>query len=152
MKNYKVIAIKFFKDSTEIDEKTGLKIERKVNDEFYCTKERYEYLKANNAVKLIGIQKTIDEVIEKEISEQEVQAVASAIVEEAEEQGKTVEEIVNEIVEETVDELVEEVVEEKPKKKKSSKKYQDLNKILIMTALGKKLMTILHFQKQILKL
>ena len=55
MKNYKVIATRFFKDSNEIDEKTGLKIERKVNDEFYCTKERYEFLKANNAVKLVEI-------------------------------------------------------------------------------------------------
>lgn len=55
MKNYKVIATREFKDSNEIDEKTGLKKERKVNDEFLCTKERYEFLKQNNAVKLIEI-------------------------------------------------------------------------------------------------
>ena len=55
MKNYKVIATRFFKDSNEIDEKTGLKIERQVNDEFFCTKERYEFLKQNNAVKLIEV-------------------------------------------------------------------------------------------------
>lgn len=55
MKNYKVIATRYFKDSNEIDEKTGLKIERQVNDEFYCTKERYEFLKANNAVRLVEI-------------------------------------------------------------------------------------------------
>ena len=55
MKNYKVIATREFKDSNEIDENTGLKKERKVNDEFLCTKERYEFLKANNAVKLIEI-------------------------------------------------------------------------------------------------
>lgn len=73
MKNYKVIATRYFKDSNEIDEKTGLKVERKVNDEFYCTKERYEFLKANNAVKLVEVQETIDEVIEEEITEEEVQ-------------------------------------------------------------------------------
>ena len=55
MKNYKVIATREFKDSNEIDEKTGLKKERKVNDEFLCTKERYEFLKQNNAVKIIEI-------------------------------------------------------------------------------------------------
>lgn len=116
MKNYKVIATRYFKDSNEIDEKTGLKIERQVNDEFYCTKERYEFLKANNAVKLVEVQETIDEVIEKEITEEEVQAVASAIVEEAEEQDKTIEEVVNEIVEESKEE------NSKLKNKKSSKK------------------------------
>lgn len=58
MKNYKVKAIRFFRDSNEIDEKTGRKKERQINDEFYCTKERYEFLKANNAVKLI------DEIVE----------------------------------------------------------------------------------------
>lgn len=113
MKNYKVIATRFFRDSNEIDEKTGLKVEREVNDEFYCTKERYEFLKANNAVKLVEVQSTIDDII----TEEEVQAVASAIVEEAEEQNKTVEEVVNEIVEESKEE-----VKPKPKKKKSSKK------------------------------
>ena len=116
MKNYKVIATRYFKDSNEINEKTGLKAERKVNDEFYCTKERYEFLKSNNAVKLVEIKETIDEVIEKEITEEEVQAVASAIVEEAEEQEKTIEEVVNEIVEESKEE------NSKPKKKKTSKK------------------------------
>lgn len=70
MKDYKVIATRCFRDSNEIDEKTGLKIERKVNDEFYCTKERYEFLKANNAVKLVEVQETIDEVIEEEITEE----------------------------------------------------------------------------------
>lgn len=55
MKNYKVIAIRYFRDSNEIDEKTGLKVERQINDEFYCTKERYEFLKENNAVKLVEI-------------------------------------------------------------------------------------------------
>ena len=113
MKNYKVIATREFKDSNEIDKKTGLKVERQVNDEFYCTKERYEFLKANNAVKLVEVQSTIDDII----TEEEVQAVASAIVEEAEEQNKTVEEVVNEIVEESKEE-----VKLKPKKKKTNKK------------------------------
>lgn len=109
MKNYKVIATRFFRDSNEIDKNTGLKKERNVNDEFLCTKERYDFLKANNAVKLV-------EIIE-EITEEEVQAVANAIVEEAIEQDKTIEEVVNEIVEESKEE-----VKPKPKKKKSSKK------------------------------
>ena len=65
MKNYKVRATRYFKDSNEIDKKTGLKIEREVNDEFYCTKERYEFLKANNAVKLVEIM----EEPKKEIKE-----------------------------------------------------------------------------------
>lgn len=113
MKNYKVMATRFFKDSNEIDEKTGLKVERQVNDVFYCTKERYEFLKQNNAVKLVEVQETIDEVI----TEEKVQAVAVAIVEEAEENNKTIEEVVNEIVEESKEE-----VKPKPKKKKSNKK------------------------------
>lgn len=93
MKNYKVIATRYFKDSNEIDEKTGLKIERKVNDEFYCTKERYEFLKANNAVKLVEIV----EEHKKEIKE-DAKVVCN-------------------------DEEVEKLFEEpKPKKKKSKKK------------------------------
>ena len=59
MKNYKVIATRYFRDSNEIDEETGQKKEREVNDEFYCTKERYEFLKANNAVKLVEIVEEI---------------------------------------------------------------------------------------------
>ena len=109
MKNYKVIATRFFKDSNEIDEKTGLKVERQVNDEFLCTKERYEFLKQNNAVKLVEIV--------NEITEEEVQAVAVGIIEEAKEQGKTVDEIVNDIVDEIVEseeinEVIDTVVDE----------------------------------------
>ena len=106
MKNYKVEAIMKFTDKEE-------NVKRNVGDKFETTKERYEFLKRNNAVKLI-------EIIEEEkeiINEEGVQAVASAIVEEAEEQNKSVEEIVNEIIEESNEE-----VEEKPKKKKNSKK------------------------------
>ena len=97
MKDYKVITTRCFKDSNEIDEKTGLKKERTVNEVFYCTKERYEFLKANNAVKLVEIQKNIDDIIEDEITEEKA--------------------IVNEIVEESKEE-----VKSKPKKKKTSKK------------------------------
>lgn len=116
MKNYKVIATRFFKDSNEIDEKTGLKKERKVNDEFYCTKERYEFLKANNAVKLVEIQETIDEVIEEEkveepkikTEENEIKINASEI--------RIISENDNEII------INKEEIKAKPKKKKSSKK------------------------------
>ena len=48
MKNYKVRAIKNFKDKVE-------QVERIKSDEFDCTKERYEYLKEKKAVELIGI-------------------------------------------------------------------------------------------------
>lgn len=110
MKNYKVMATRYFRDSNEIDEKTGLKKERQVNDVFYCTKERYEYLKANNAVKLVEIQETIDEAIEEqkiEMEENGTKINASEIL------------IVN-----NDDEIIinKEEVKTKPKKKKSSKK------------------------------
>lgn len=49
MKNYKVEAIMKFTDKTE----NGIK--RNVGDIFETTKERYEFLKQNNAVKLIEI-------------------------------------------------------------------------------------------------
>lgn len=116
MKNYKVIATRYFKDSNEIDENTGLKVERKANDEFYCTKERYEFLKANNAVKLVEIQETIDEVIEKEkieepkieVEENEIKINASEI--------RLIAENDKEII------INKEEVKPKPKKKKTSKK------------------------------
>lgn len=93
MKNYKVIATRYFKDSSEIDENTGLKKERKANDVFNCTKERYEFLKANNAVKLVKI---------------------------IEEQKKEIKEDTKVVCE---DKEVEKLFEEpKPKKKKSNKK------------------------------
>ena len=67
MKNYKVKATRFFRDSNEIDKKTGLKVERKVNDEFLCTKERYEFLKQNNAVKLVEVVEEQKEEIKEEV-------------------------------------------------------------------------------------
>lgn len=102
MKNYKVIATRFFKDSNEIDEKTGLKIERQVNDEFYCTKERYEFLKANNAVKLVEVLE-VEKVEYSTLADNEPKEIETIIT--------------NEIVEEEQEE-----VKPKPKKKKSSKK------------------------------
>ena len=100
MKNYKVIATRYFKDSNEIDAKTGLKVERQVNDEFYCTKERYEFLKVNNAVKLVEIMEEKKELV----------ATEEAIIEE----------IPNATGEVEVALLNEE--KPKPKKRKSSKK------------------------------
>ena len=97
MKNYKVKAIRFFRDSNEIDEKTGRKIERKINDEFYCTKERYEFLKQNNAVKLV------EEL--KEENQEDYDNVDFEIVQDWEKEQERKEEI-----------------KQKPKKKRTSKK------------------------------
>jgi hypothetical protein len=105
MKNYKVESIMRFTDKVEF-------VRRNAGEIFYCTEERYNFLKNKNAIKLIEI---VEE--KEEISEKEVQAVANAIVEEAIEQDKTIEEVVNEIVDEAVEEGFE-----KPKKKKTSKK------------------------------
>lgn len=70
MKNYKVKATRFFVDKEE-------KVERKVNDEFVCTQERYEYLKANNAVELV-------EVIEEQ-KDDETDETDAEVIEEKEE-------------------------------------------------------------------
>lgn len=57
MKNYLVKAIINFDDTTEQDE-NGLNIKRNANvSTWYCTKERYEFLKEHNAVILMGIDK-----------------------------------------------------------------------------------------------
>lgn len=85
MKNYEVEAIMRF-----TDKEAGIK--REVGDKFVCAEKRYEFLKANNAVKLIS-------VIEEEellVTEDEVQAVDIGIIEES--------------------------VKEKPKKKRATKK------------------------------
>lgn len=102
MKNYKVIATRYFKDSNEIDKKTGLKVERKVNDEFYCTKERYEFLKANNAVKLVEVLEVV-KVEYSTLSDNEPKEIETIVT--------------NEIAEEE-----QEVIKQKPKEKKSNKK------------------------------
>ena len=110
MKNYKVIATRYFRDSSEIDKKTGLKVERKINDEFYCTKERYEFLKANNAVKLVEVQSTIDDILTEEKT---IDKIVDEVIESKE---------INDIIDNVVEEVVEEVFKPKPKKKKSNKK------------------------------
>ena len=106
MKNYKVIATRYFRDSSEIDKKTGLKVERQANDEFYCTKERYEFLKANNAVKLVEIVK--EEKEQWAVTEEDGTIHIRPVVD-----G----EIIDTPIEETIT-----YKEPKPKKKKSSKK------------------------------
>lgn len=70
MKNYKVEALIKFTDKEE-DTK------RNVGDQFEVTKERYEFLKKNNAVKLIEIveekevalDETINEVVDEVVEE-----------------------------------------------------------------------------------
>jgi hypothetical protein len=67
MKNYKVEAIMKFTDKTE----NGIK--RNVGDIFETTKERYEFLKQNNAVKLIEIiEEKKEEVLEDPYKDFEV--------------------------------------------------------------------------------
>ena len=92
MKNYKVEATMKFTDKEE----NGIK--RNVGDIFETTKERYEFLKQNNAIKLIEI------------------------VEEKEELVATEEAIIEEIPNATGEVEVVLLNDEKPKKKKSSKK------------------------------
>lgn len=106
MKNYKVEAIMKFTDKEE-------NVKRNVGDVFEVTEARYNFLKSNNAVRLVEIV----EEQKEEITEEEVQAVANAIIEQAEEDNKSVEEVVNEIVEESKEEIIA-----IPKKKKTSKK------------------------------
>lgn len=84
MKNYKVESIMRFTDKVEF-------VRRNAGEVFYCTEERYNYLKSKNAVKLIEIVEEKEEISE--------------------------EEVVNEIV----DEAVEEVFEKPKKKKTSKK-------------------------------
>lgn len=54
MKNYKVKAKIVFDDILE-------KTKRVIGDEFYCDKERYEYLNAHRAVELIEIEEIKEE-------------------------------------------------------------------------------------------
>ena len=100
MKNYKVEAIMKFTDKEE-------NVKRNVGDIFETTKERYEFLKKNNAVKLI-------EIVEEE---QEQWAVTR------EENGSVhVRPVVDgEIIDTPIQEY-HDYREEKPKKKKAKKK------------------------------
>ena len=90
MKNYIVKVLKYFKDKEE-------KVERKVGDEFSTTKERYEFLKEHDAVKL---EKIIDEIV-NEIGESEE---------------------VEKIIDEEVDTAVDEITFKKKKRTKKSRK------------------------------
>ena len=56
MKNYLVKATRRFNDTQEKNE-NGVDTPRNIGDVFHCTKERYEFLKENNAVTLMGIDK-----------------------------------------------------------------------------------------------
>lgn len=100
MKNYKVEATMKFTDKEE-------NVKRNVGDVFEVTEARYNFLKSNNAVKLIEIVK----------EEQEQWAVTR------EENGSVhVRPVVDgEIIDTPVEEY-HDYREEKPKKKKSSKK------------------------------
>ena len=100
MKNYKVVATRKFRDSNEIDPMTYSKKERQQGDEFFCTKERYEFLKSNGAVTLIEI---VDEIIDNVVEE---------VIE-----SKEIKEVINN----TVDNVVDKLFEEKPKKKNKKK-------------------------------
>lgn len=71
MKNYKVESIMRFTDKVEF-------VRRNAGEVFYCTEERYNYLKSKNAVKLIEIVKEKEEISEEVVNE---------IVDEAVEEG-----------------------------------------------------------------
>jgi len=58
MKNYKVKAKIVFDDILE-------KTKRLIGDEFYCSKERYEFLLAHRAVELIEVEEIKEEVKEE---------------------------------------------------------------------------------------
>jgi len=65
MKNYLVKATRNFDDTVEQDE-YGANIKRIAGQSVWnCTKERYEFLKLNNAVTLMGIDEVKPIVIEE---------------------------------------------------------------------------------------
>ena len=96
MKNYKVEAIMKFTDKEE-------NTKRNVGDQFNTTKERYDYLKSHNAVKLVEIEEVV-------IEEKIIEDVVDDVIESEE---------VDEITDNVVDEVVEEIID---KKKKNNKK------------------------------
>ena len=98
MKNYKVEATMKFTDKTE----NGIK--RNVGDIFETTKERYEFLKQNSAVKLI------------EIMEESKKSMTFVDTKNESENIKPLDE---EKIKKIADEMIEHI---KPKKKKTSKK------------------------------
>lgn len=71
MKNYLVRAIKSFNDydGADVNDPNNQFVKREANkSEWKVTKERYEYLKENNAIMLLGIDK-IEEPKKTEIVE-----------------------------------------------------------------------------------
>lgn len=100
MKNYKVEAIMKFTDKEE-------NIRRDMGDVFECTQERYEFLKRNNAVKLIEIIEEL-KIIPKE--SEPIKLV------------ETEKPVIKEIPNATETPGIVLLENEKPKKKKSSKK------------------------------
>lgn len=68
MKNYLVRAIINFNDTCEKNEVGGDTPRIANRSTWYCTKERYEFLKSHNAVELLGIDK-VEEIITKPILE-----------------------------------------------------------------------------------
>ena len=106
MKNYIVKAIRNFNDIVEKNE-CGLDTPRSAEVSIWnCTKERYEFLKQNNAVVLMGIE---------EVKEENKEGF-----------GKEIAKHINIITtEEALKDVIPVEVEEKPKKttkKKTSKK------------------------------
>lgn len=91
MKNYKVEATMKFTDKEE-------NTKRNVGDVFEVTEARYNFLKKNNAVKLVGILE-VEKVEYSNLEDQEPKEIEVAVT----------------------NEIVEEIVEE-PKKKKTNKK------------------------------
>lgn len=72
MKNYLVRARINFNDVEEKDER-GCDTPRKANiSKWYCTKERYEFLKNHNAVELLGIDEIKEEPKAEEVKVEEV--------------------------------------------------------------------------------
>lgn len=100
MKNYKVKALKPFTDAVE-------KVDRILDEEFYCTAERCKVLIEHNAVVLLQVE--IDEEELKENLENK--------------DGVLTEEEIKELKEnDTIEVIVNKSFEEKPKKKNNKKK------------------------------
>lgn len=97
MKDYKVRALRYFYDKTD-------NINRFINDEFFATKERYEFLKNKGAVELVEEQTKFDEKAEKTIDELVDEIVENKEVEKA--------------IEEIADNMVEQIISKKKKRKK----------------------------------
>ena len=97
MKNYKVEATMKFTDKEE-------NVKRNVGDIFETTKERYEFLKKNNAVKLI-------EIVEE--------PKKSMIFVDTKNESENIKPLDEEKIKKIADEMIEHI---KPKKKKSKKK------------------------------